>query len=176
VGSNDALLLTPRSSHLTQTWTRKKNIPRTFSFEFFPPGTRKGGSSCAKQSSNSRTQAQVLFRHVRCRGSTREGTYETVKEFRLRASRRAAHFLHGHHAFRTFAALLDGYRQLGIRHLVALRGDLPKMRPRAGIFFTPTSSWPLSAPRPERNSSLKSRLIRNSIRNHRAPSPMCVTS
>ncbi len=114
----------------------QKKYPRTFSFEFFPPRNEEGRVKL-RETVQQLAQLKPKFFSVTfgAGGSTREGTYETVKEIQAQGQQAAPHISCMGTTRSDIRALLDGYRQLGIRHLVALRGDLPKDAPRTGDFL-----------------------------------------
>jgi methylenetetrahydrofolate reductase (NADPH) len=97
----------------------QKKFQRTFSFEFFPPNTPEGMEKLA-QTAKQLAQLKPKFFSVTygAGGSTRERTLRAVLDLRSA----------GH------AAALHEYREHGIRHLVALRGDLPSGTASAGDF------------------------------------------
>jgi len=108
---------------------------RVFSFEFFPPKTEEGRSKL-------RTSWQQLAAlHPRffsvtfgAGGSTREGTLQTVREIREAGHEAAPHLSCIASSREEIAATLEEYRSSGIRHVVALRGDLPSGVAQAGEF------------------------------------------
>jgi methylenetetrahydrofolate reductase (NADPH) len=99
---------------------------RVLSLEFFPPRTPEG---VAKLRAARRQLAQLkpAFCSVTfgAGGSTREGTLATVLEFRAEGLNGVPHLscIGGTRA--SVREVLAQYRSHGIRHLVALRGDLP---------------------------------------------------
>jgi len=98
---------------------------RTYSFEFFPPKTPEG---MAKLRETRRQLAQLgpKFFSVTfgAGGSTRDRTLETVLEIRSEGSEAAPHLSCISSSRDEIRAILAQYREHGIRHLVALRGDL----------------------------------------------------
>ena len=96
------------------------------SFEFFPPKTPEGK---AKLRATWKELAQLKPRFFSCTygagGSTREGTLETVLEIRGAGHEAAPHLSCVAATRQDLAEQLERYRANGIRHLVALRGDLP---------------------------------------------------
>ena len=114
----------------------QKKYPRTFSFEFFPPRNDEGRVKL-RETVQQLAQLKPKFFSVTfgAGGSTREGTYETVKEIQAQGQQAAPHISCMGTTRSDIRALLDSYRQLGIRHLVALRGDLPKDAPQTGDFL-----------------------------------------
>ena len=98
-------------------------------------------------------------------GSTREGTLETVLEIHREGLSAAPHISCIGTSRESVRALLDGYRGHGIRHLVALRGDLPSGLPAArATSATPTSWSNSSAPKRATGSTSKSRPIPSTTR------------
>ncbi len=105
----------------------QKKHPRTFSAEFFPP---KDADARARLRDATRQLAQLKLRFFSVTfgagGSTRAGTYETVKEIQA-AGHVATPHISGIASTRAeIRELLAAYRALGIRRLVVLRGDRPK--------------------------------------------------
>jgi methylenetetrahydrofolate reductase (NADPH) len=99
---------------------------RSFSFEFFPPKTPEG----AVKLRTVRTQLAALepdFFSVTfgAGGATREGTWNTVLEIHQAGLPVAPHISCVGSTRASIAKLLHGYREAGIRRLVALRGDAP---------------------------------------------------
>ena len=113
----------------------QKKFPRTFSFEFFPPRNEEGRMKL-RETVQQLAQLKPKFFSVTfgAGGSTREGTYETVKEIQAMGQQAAPHISCIGTTRADIRALLEGYRKLGIHHLVALRGDLPKDAPKTGDF------------------------------------------
>jgi methylenetetrahydrofolate reductase (NADPH) len=105
------------------------------SFEFFPPRTPEGK---AKLRATWQELAKLKPRFFSCTygagGSTQEGTLETVLEI-IRAGHQAApHLSCVASTKKDIAAQLERYKAAGIRHLVALRGDLPSGIAASGEF------------------------------------------
>jgi methylenetetrahydrofolate reductase (NADPH) len=107
--------------------------PRTFSFEFFPPKTPEG---MERLRSTWKQLAQLKPKFFSCTygagGSTRDRTLETVLEIRSAGHIAAPHISCVGATRADIAATLDLYRENGIRHIVALRGDLPSGAASAG--------------------------------------------
>src|SRR5512144_1270595 len=108
---------------------------RLFSLEFFPPRTPEG---ITKLRATRREVAELkpAFCSVTfgAGGSTREGTLETVLEIRKEGVPAAPHLSCIGSTRESIAAILGRYRAHGIRHLVALRGDMPAGTVDAGDF------------------------------------------
>lgn len=107
----------------------------SFSFEFFPPKTAEG---MAKLREARRQLAQLgpKFFSVTfgAGGSTRERTLETVLQIQADGSESAPHLSCISSTREEVRAILAQYRSHGIRHLVALRGDLPSGEVSASDF------------------------------------------
>jgi len=104
----------------------QKRFPRTYSFEFFPPKTAEG----AEKLRETRRQLERLkpkFFSVTfgAGGSTRDRTLDTVLEIQQAGFKAAPHLSCIGATRADIADILSRYKAAGIRHLVALRGDLP---------------------------------------------------
>ena len=104
----------------------QKRFPRTYSFEFFPPKTAEG----AEKLRETRRQLERLkpkFFSVTfgAGGSTRDRTLDTVLEIQQAGFEAAPHLSCIGATRADIADILSRYKAAGIRHLVALRGDLP---------------------------------------------------
>ena len=110
-------------------------MARTFSFEFFPPQTAEG---VEKLRATRRQLAQLEPAFFSCTfgagGSTRKHTLETVLEIQAEGLCAAPHLSCIGSTRENIAALLDRYREAGVRRIVALRGDLPSGMAAAGEF------------------------------------------
>ncbi|SRR5258706_8353862 len=104
----------------------QRKHPRAFSFEFFPPKTPEG---MEKLRATWKQLAQLKPRFFSCTygagGSTRDRTLETVLEIEAAGERAAPHISCIGAARADIASTLQLYRERGIDHIVALRGDLP---------------------------------------------------
>ena len=109
------------------------NIP--VSFEFFPPKTPEGADKL-------RLTRQALYAHqpefcsvtFGAGGSTQEGTFNTVKAILEEGVAAACHFSCVGATKATVRAQLAALRAMGVRRLVALRGDLPSGYGAGGEF------------------------------------------
>ncbi len=105
------------------------------SFEFFPPRTPDGK---AKLRAAWQELAKLKPRFFSCTygagGSTREGTLDTVLEIRQAGHEAAPHLSCVASTKKDIAEQLERYKSHGIRHLVALRGDLPSGIAASGEF------------------------------------------
>lgn len=97
------------------------------SFEFFPPREGDGVSKLMQnvvprlQSTNPRFYSVTYG----AGGSTREGTFETVAALMAAGHQAAPHLSMGADTDDTIVKLLERYREIGVRRIVALRGDVP---------------------------------------------------
>jgi methylenetetrahydrofolate reductase (NADPH) len=97
-----------------------------FSFEFFPPKTSEGRAKLRATWQQLAVLRPKFFSVTYgAGGTTREGTLETVLEIRNAGHAAAPHLSCIASTRAEIAAQLDRYRENGIRHVVALRGDLP---------------------------------------------------
>jgi methylenetetrahydrofolate reductase (NADPH) len=107
----------------------------TLSFEFFPPKTPEGRAKLRETWRRLAALKPAFFSVTfGAGGSTREGTLETVLEIRKEGLEAAPHLSGIASTREEIAAQLERYRTHGIRHLVALRGDLPSGIAAAGEF------------------------------------------
>ena len=111
----------------------QKQHPRAFSFEFFPPKTPEG---VQKLGTTWRQLAQLKPRFFSVTygagGSTRERTLSTVIDIRQAGFHAAPHISCIGSTRADIAETLELYRARAIRHIVALRGDLPSGAASAG--------------------------------------------
>ena len=114
--------------------SQKKFTP-TFSFELFPPQTQQGVEKLRL------TRKQLALFNPKffsvtfgAGGSTRERTLETVLEIQAEGHVVAPHLSCIGSTRQNIRAILEKYSQAGIRHIVALRGDLPSGMAQAGEF------------------------------------------
>jgi len=105
------------------------------SFEFFPPKTPEGAEKL-------RVTRQALYAHqpefcsvtFGAGGSTQEGTFGTVKEILDEGVQAACHFSCVGATKTTVREQLATLRAMGVKRLVALRGDLPSGYGMGGEF------------------------------------------
>jgi methylenetetrahydrofolate reductase (NADPH) len=105
------------------------------SFEFFPPKTAEGVSKL-RETRKQLAQLQPKFFSVTfgAGGSTRDRTMDTVLEIQGEGHEAAPHISCISSSKQEIAELLQAYKAKNIRHLVALRGDLPSGEASAGDF------------------------------------------
>lgn len=99
---------------------------RTFSMEFFPPKTPEGAAKL-RETRRQLAQLKPKFFSVTfgAGGSTRDRTLETVLEIQNEGLAAAPHLSCIGSTRENIRDILNTYRSHGIRHIVALRGDLP---------------------------------------------------
>ena len=104
----------------------QKKHQRAFSFEFFPPKTPEGKARL-RETWKQLGQLNPKFFSVTfgAGGSTREGTLETVVEIRAAGFNAAPHLSCIASSREELKSQIERYRSQGIRHVVALRGDMP---------------------------------------------------
>ncbi|MEQ1742162.1 MAG: methylenetetrahydrofolate reductase [NAD(P)H] [Candidatus Nitrotoga sp.] len=108
---------------------------RSFSFEFFPPQTQEGANKLAA----TRKQLAILkpaFFSVTfgAGGSTRERTLEAVQQIKADGYEAAPHLSCVGSTRENIRAILHTYKNMGIKRIVALRGDLPSGMATSGEF------------------------------------------
>ena len=98
-----------------------------FSIEFFPPKTPEGMDKLRAARAQLAQTIQPEFFSVTfgAGGSTRERTLETVLEIQQEGYEAAPHLSCIGSTRADIRAILETYKQHGIRRIVALRGDLP---------------------------------------------------
>ena len=108
---------------------------RTFSFEFFPPKTPEGMEKLrATRSQLAQLKPKFFSVTFGAGGSTRERTLETVIEIQAAGSAAAPHLSCIGSTQESIQETLETYKAQGIRHIVALRGDLPSGMADPGAF------------------------------------------
>ena len=101
-------------------------MTRTFSFEFFPPKTPEGDDKLLAVRSRLATVKPAFFSVTfGAGGSTKQGTWKTVMAIHAEGLPVAPHISCIGTTRQSVSELLHGYRQAGIRRIVALRGDVP---------------------------------------------------
>ena len=104
----------------------QRKHPRSFSFEFFPPKTPVGEEKL-RETWQQLAALKPKFFSVTfgAGGSTRERTLGTVLEIQAGGSAAAPHLSCIGSTRADIAAILELYKSRGVKHIVALRGDLP---------------------------------------------------
>jgi len=108
---------------------------KLYSVEFYPPRSQEGVAKL-RSARAQLAQLKPAFFSVTfgAGGSTREGTLDTVLEIRKEGLPAAPHISCIGASRETLRDVLAQYRSHGIRHLVALRGDLPSGAADVGDF------------------------------------------
>jgi methylenetetrahydrofolate reductase (NADPH) len=108
---------------------------RQFSFEFFPPKTAEGAQKL-RGTVQQLAQLKPDFFSVTygAGGSTREGTLSTVLGIREAGHAAAPHLSCVASTREGLREVIHEYKGHGIRHIVALRGDMPSGLAAAGDF------------------------------------------
>ena len=96
------------------------------SFEFFPPKSEAGREKLLAVASELNILEPSFFSVTYgAGGSTRDNTMQLVKDLNAEGLSVAPHLSFGADSEETMTELLLAYRQMGIRRIVALRGDVP---------------------------------------------------
>jgi len=113
----------------------QRKFPRTFSFEFFPPNTPEGQEKL-RATTRQLAQLNPKFFSVTfgAGGSTRDRTLGTVLDIRGMGHAAAPHISCIASTRDSIREWLQRYQDHGIKHLVALRGDLPSGIAASGEF------------------------------------------
>ena len=106
-----------------------------FSFEFFPPKTPEGAAKL-RETVARLAQLKPAFFSVTfgAGGSTQDGTLTTVLDIRAAGYAAAPHLSCIGSTRESIRAMIHRYKDAGIKHMVALRGDLPSGMAVAGEF------------------------------------------
>ena len=113
----------------------QKKFPPAFSFELFPPQTPEGVEKLRlTRQQLARFNPKFFSVTFGAGGSTRERTLETVLEIQTEGHVVAPHLSCIGSTQQNIRAILEKYYEAGIRHIVALRGDLPSGMAQAGEF------------------------------------------
>ncbi len=108
---------------------------QTFSFEFFPPKTAEGAEKLrATRAQLAQLKPKFFSVTFGAGGSTRDRTLEAVRDIQASGSEAAPHLSCIGSTRGNIREILTEYQGQGIRHLVALRGDLPSGTLDAGEF------------------------------------------
>jgi methylenetetrahydrofolate reductase (NADPH) len=108
---------------------------RHFSFEFFPPKTAEGVEKLrATRAQLATLQPKFISVTFGAGGTTQQGTLDTVLEIQREGTEAAPHLSCVGSSRESIRQILSTYRNAGIRHIVALRGDLPSGMGEIGEF------------------------------------------
>lgn len=105
----------------------QKKHAKVFSFEFFPPKTEKGVVNLRKtRDALARLEPRFFSVTFGAGGSTRERTFDTVREIQRESGIQASPHLSCIGSTKdNIRDILNLYMEENIHHIVALRGDLP---------------------------------------------------
>lgn len=113
----------------------QKQFKPAYSFEFFPPKTPKGEENLrAVRAELAKLKPRFFSVTFGAGGSTRDRTYQTVIDIQNSGSAAAPHISCIASSKKEIEELLLKYREAGINHLVALRGDMPSGAYERGDF------------------------------------------
>lgn len=114
----------------------QKKYPQTLSYEFFPPRTEQGMENLKQVMQDfGATRPAYLSVTYGAGGTTQEKTMETVSYIQQNTRFNAVpHLTCIGQSADSIRKLLQAYRELGIKRIVALRGDIPSGMMDAGEF------------------------------------------
>lgn len=108
---------------------------KSFSFEFFPPQTHEGVEKLTATRKRLALLKPAFFSVTfGAGGSTQDRTLEAVRQIKAEGHSAAPHLSCVGSTRENIAALLKIYREMGIKRIVALRGDLPSGMATTGEF------------------------------------------
>lgn len=111
------------------------NLPTPISFEFFPPQTPEGTEKLtAARKRLAALNPEFFSVTFGAGGSTQDRTLETIKQIHAEGHSAAPHLSCVGSTRDNIRALLFTYKELGIKRIVALRGDLPSGMASIGEF------------------------------------------
>lgn len=113
----------------------QKQHPKQFSFEFFPPKSEEGAAKLrATRDELSKLGPKYVSVTFGAGGSTQAGTVETVREMLTAGLDTAPHLSCIGSSRDEILKLLHGYLDMGVKRIVALRGDMPSGMRETGEF------------------------------------------
>ena len=108
---------------------------KSFSFEFFPPQTQEGANKLASARKQLAALKPAFFSVTfGAGGSTRERTLEAVQQIKADGYEAAPHLSCVGSTRENIRTILHTYKSMGIKRIVALRGDLPSGMATSGEF------------------------------------------
>lgn len=108
---------------------------KLFSFEFFPPQTPEGVEKlAAARKQLAQLKPEFFSVTFGAGGSTRDRTLETIQQIQAEGYPAAPHISCIGSTRENIRTLIDTYKSLGVRRIVALRGDLPSGMATTGEF------------------------------------------
>ena len=123
------------AAYETNHMQSQKIHPRTYSFEFFPPNTEEGASKLAHTAKQLALLKPKIFSVTYgAGGSTQARTLKAVLDLRAAGHDAAPHISCIGSTRAGLRDTLQQYKDNGIKHVVALRGDLPSGTASAGEF------------------------------------------
>jgi methylenetetrahydrofolate reductase (NADPH) len=114
----------------------QKKYPKAYSLEFFPPKSEESAARL-RETYTQLAPLRPCFASVTfgAGGSTQERTFDTVREIRRETGLDVAPHLSCIGSTKeSIRRILDDYKSQNIRHIVALRGDMPSGMREAGEF------------------------------------------
>jgi methylenetetrahydrofolate reductase (NADPH) len=114
----------------------QKKYPKAYSLEFFPPKTEDSAAKL-RETYSQLAPLKPCFASVTfgAGGSTQERTFDTVREIRKETGLNVAPHLSCIGSTKdNIRRILSDYKSQNIRHIVALRGDMPSGMREAGEF------------------------------------------
>ena len=106
-----------------------------FSFEFFPPQTPEGVEKLAATRRKLAPLKPEFFSVTfGAGGSTQDRTVETIRQIKAEGYNAAPHLSCVGSTRENIRTMLDTYKEMGIKRIVALRGDLPSGMHSIGEF------------------------------------------
>jgi len=113
----------------------QKKYDKSFSCEFFPPKTEKGAANLRNTLTELAKLNPAYFSVTfGAGGSTQEGTFEAVKEIQDKGYSAAPHLSCIGSTQVNIRELLNKYIEIGVKRIVALRGDMPSGMGETGEF------------------------------------------
>ncbi|MGO8753746.1 MAG: methylenetetrahydrofolate reductase [NAD(P)H] [Gallionellaceae bacterium] len=108
---------------------------KSFSFEFFPPQTAEGVEKLvAARKQLAMLKPEFFSVTFGAGGSTRDRTLETIRQIHAEGYSAAPHLSCVGATRASIGVLLNAYKDMGIKRIVALRGDLPSGMGSIGEF------------------------------------------
>lgn len=113
----------------------QQKFSKQFSFEFFPPKSEEGRQKLlATRDKLARFKPRYVSVTFGAGGSTQEGTIETIRDMMAAGLDAAPHLSCIGSSADNIRSLLQSYIALGVKRIVALRGDMPSGMREAGEF------------------------------------------
>jgi methylenetetrahydrofolate reductase (NADPH) len=111
------------------------NLPTPISFEFFPPQTPEGAEKLTAARKRLATLKPEFFSCTfGAGGSTQDRTLDTIRLIHAEGHQAAPHLSCVGSTRENIRSLLHSYKDMGIKRIVALRGDLPSGMASIGEF------------------------------------------